>query len=118
MIDLTPAERRSLRARAHRLQPVVIIGEAGLTPAVLKEIDASLWRHELIKIRVHGEDRGLRRDWMAEICRSVAATAVQQIGKLLVVYRPRPQEPRVPAKPAKRGGKREKRRTKRSYQMQ
>lgn len=118
MIDLTPARRRALRARAHRLRPVVIIGEAGLTPAVLKEIDAGLRSHELIKIRVLGEDRARRREWMSEICRTLEAVPVQEIGKLLVVYRPRPPEPATAAAPRPRRGQKETRRTKRSYQMQ
>ena len=90
MADLTPSERRALRARAHRLHPLVMIGEAGLTPAVLHEIDLSLRSHELVKIRVLGEDRGQRRDWIEEICRALDAAPVQRIGKMLVVYRPRP----------------------------
>lgn len=96
----------------------MIIGDAGLTPAVLKEIDVGLKSHELIKIRVLGEDRMRRREWMSEICRDLGAAAVQEIGKLLVVYRPRPPEPVVSEAPRPRRGRKEVRRTKRSYQMQ
>ncbi|HEX6006315.1 MAG TPA: YhbY family RNA-binding protein [Burkholderiales bacterium] len=119
MADITPAARRALRARAHRLHPVVIIGEAGLTPAVLKEIDAALRSHALIKIRVLGEDRALRRAWMTEICQKLDAAAVQEIGKLLVVHRPRPPQTAVQSVPRRHGRKEKRpRRTKRSYQMQ
>lgn len=90
MIELTPVERRALRARAHHLQPVVMIGEAGLTPAVLKEVDAHLKSHELIKIRVLGDDRQQRKALIDEICRRLDAAPVQRVGKILVVYRPRP----------------------------
>lgn len=114
MIELTPPHRRALRARAHHLRPVVMIGEAGLTPSVLKEIDASLKSHELIKIKVLGEDRRERARLIAEICREVNAGIVQHIGKILVIYRPAPQEDR-PRRIRRR--ERKTRRTKRSYQM-
>ena len=89
MNELTPAERGTLRARAHHLQPVVMIGDAGLTAQVLREIDANLKSHELIKIRVLGEDRHARDALMAAICAAADASAVQRIGKMLVIYRPR-----------------------------
>jgi RNA-binding protein len=88
MLKLTPAERSSLRAEAHALNPVVIIGEAGLTPAVLKEVDASLSFHGLIKVRVFGDDREARIGMYEAICEQLDAAPVQHIGKLLVIYRP------------------------------
>ena len=114
MKELTSAERRALRAKAHHLHPVIMIGNAGLTPAVLKEIDIALKSLELIKIRVLGDDRGRREGLAGEICMALGASPVQQIGKMLVVFRPRPEEDGP--KPAPRRGKREKRRTKRSFQ--
>ncbi len=89
MLKLTPAERSGLRAEAHALSPVVIIGEAGLTPAVLKEIDASLNAHGLIKVRVFGDDREARIAIYESICADLEAAPVQHIGKLLVMYRPK-----------------------------
>lgn len=88
MLKLTPAERSALRAEAHALNPVVIIGEAGLTPAVLKEIDASLNAHGLIKVRVFGDEREERVAIYDTICEQLGAAPVQHIGKLLVIYRP------------------------------
>jgi putative YhbY family RNA-binding protein len=117
MADLTPAERRALKTRAHHLHPVVMIGEAGLTPAVLNEIDVNLKSHELVKIRVLGDGRQHRRELIHEICRTLKAGAVQQIGKMLVIYRPRPDEVK-PALPPARKKRKERRRSKRSYQMQ
>ena len=93
-MKLTPAERSVLRAEAHALKPVVIIGEAGLTPAVLKEIDASLNSHGLIKIRIFGDDRDARVASYDTICNELRAAPVQHIGKLLVVYRPKKEEPK------------------------
>ena len=93
MKDLTPAERRALRARAHALHPIVMIGSAGLTDAVLKEIDLALKSHELIKIRMLGDDRDGRGGALERICGALDAAPVQLIGKILVVFRPRPPEP-------------------------
>ena len=92
MLKLTPAERSQLRAEAHALDPVVIIGEAGLTPAVMKEINASLDAHGLIKVRVFGDDREARIAIYETICAELGAAPVQHIGKLLVVYRPKKEK--------------------------
>jgi RNA-binding protein len=88
-MKLTPAERSALRAEAHPLHPVVMIGESGLTAAVLKEIDVSLNAHGLIKIRVFGDDRDSRIAIYETICKELGAEPVQHIGKLLVLYRPK-----------------------------
>ena len=88
MLKLTPAERSALRAQAHGLNPVVMIGEAGLTEAVLKEIASSLDAHGLIKVRVFGDDREERIAIYERICEELDAAPVQHIGKLLVLYRP------------------------------
>jgi RNA-binding protein len=89
MLKLTPAERSALRAEAHGLSPVVMIGEAGLTPSVLKEIDVSLNSHGLIKVRVFGDDREERMAMYEAICAQLDAAPIQHIGKLLVIYRPK-----------------------------
>jgi len=89
-IALTPADRKALRARAHHLEPVVMIGDAGLSRAVLAEADRALGAHELIKIRVLGDDRAQRQALLTGICSALGCAPVQSIGKLLVVYRPRP----------------------------
>lgn len=112
---LTPAERRALRAQAHHLQPVIMIGEAGLTQAVLHEIDIALKSHELIKIRVLGDDRERRSRFDGEICAALDASPVQRIGKILVLYRQRPEQPEA-AKPAPRRRRKPQFRPKRSFQ--
>lgn len=117
MLQLTADERRALRARAHGLNPVVSISQNGLSESVLNEIDASLKSHELIKIRVYGDDREVREAYLTEICEKLEAGAVQHIGKLLVVFRPSAElaaKRAAAAKPARR--KAEPRRTKRSFQ--
>ena len=89
MLKLTPAERSTLRSEAHALSPVVLVGEAGLTPAVLKEIDANLDAHGLIKVRVFGDDRDARIEMYETICEKLSAAPIQHIGKLLVLFRPK-----------------------------
>ena len=118
MIELSADERRALRARAHGLHPVVSISQNGLTEAVLKEIEACLKAHELIKIRVYGDERELRETYLAEICERLEAAPVQHIGKLLVVWRPDPYAAaaQMAAKPAPRRAAAGPRRTKRSFQ--
>ncbi|MGB9989296.1 ribosome assembly RNA-binding protein YhbY [Pseudoduganella rhizocola] len=89
MLNLTPVERSALRAEAHGLKPIVMIGEAGLTPAVMKEIELGLDSHGLIKVRVFGDDREARIEMYETICAELDAAPVQHIGKLLVLYRPK-----------------------------
>ena len=106
MQALTPAERRDLRARAHRLQPVVNIGQHGLTPSVLHEIDLNLLAHELIKVRVFNADHETREALLARICAALDAAPVQHIGKLFVVWRPAPPPAPEPPRTPKPRGKR------------
>jgi RNA-binding protein len=84
---VNPKQISYLRGLAHSLNPVVMIGNNGLTDSVLKEIDMNLNAHELIKIKVMGDDRALRSQMLAEICEKSNAVAVHHIGKQLVVYR-------------------------------
>lgn len=90
---LTPAERKAHRSQAHHLEPVVMIGNDGLTPAVEKEIDAALDAHGLIKVRVFSDDRAARQMLLAELATRLKAAPVQHIGKLLVLWRPVPVKP-------------------------
>ncbi len=91
-IELNTAERRALRADAHHLDPVVMIGGDGLTPAVAKEADAALKAHGLIKVRVLGDDRTAREEIYAKMCDQLDAAPIQHIGKLLVLWRPIPDK--------------------------
>ena len=115
-MELSAQQRRSLRARAHALDPVVLIGAAGLTAEVLTEIERNLLAHELIKIRVMGAGRDERETFLDALCRETGAAPVQHIGKVLVVFRERPAAvdetgpPKIKAKSAtKQAGGRRKR---------
>ena len=91
-IQLTPAERKVHRAEAHHLDPVVMVGGDGLTPAVVKEADAALNAHGLIKIRVLGDDRAAREAIYMQLADQLSAAPIQHIGKLLVLWRPQPKK--------------------------
>jgi putative YhbY family RNA-binding protein len=92
-IQLTPASRKEKRGEAHHLSPVVMIGAEGLTPAVLKETELALSAHGLIKVRVFSDDRRSRDDLLARLAEELNAAPVQHIGKLLVLWRPKPEKP-------------------------
>lgn len=85
--ELTPRERSALRAAAHSLRPVVLIGDNGLTEAVLKEIDLNLTVHELIKVRAGTADRQARDEMLTTICDTLSCAAVHHLGKMLILYR-------------------------------
>jgi RNA-binding protein len=94
-IALTPAQRKEHRALAHHLEPVVMIGGDGLSAAVLREIDAALNAHGLIKVRVHGDDRAARETMFQQVADQLSAAPIQHIGKLLVLWRPQPEKERA-----------------------
>ena len=118
-IQLTPAQRKVHRASAHHLAPVVMIGNDGLTSAVVKETDLALSAHGLIKIRVLGDDRQAREIIFHALADQLNAAPIQHIGKLLVLWRTQAEKEKVtkedkPAGPrefkvlkySKRGGQR------------
>ncbi|MEY2617756.1 MAG: hypothetical protein RL522_758 [Pseudomonadota bacterium] len=94
-IELSIAERKAHRAEAHHLDPVVMIGNDGLTPAVQKEVDAALNAHGLIKVRVLGDDRAVREAMYQQLTDQLGAAPIQHIGKLLVLWRPKPPKARA-----------------------
>ena len=94
-ILLSPAQRKEHRADAHHLDPVVMVGNDGLTPAVKKEIASALDAHGLIKVRVFSDDRVEREAMLATLADELSAAPIQHIGKLLVVYRPKADTPTV-----------------------
>jgi putative YhbY family RNA-binding protein len=95
-LTLTPAERKELRGQAHHLDPVVIVGTEGLTPAVLKEADSALKAHGLIKVRMFSDERDARAQALVHLAETLNAAAVQHIGKLLVLWRPIPAPVKTP----------------------
>ena len=101
-IQLTVQQRKVHRAEAHHLDPVVMIGNDGLTPAVRKEIDAALNAHGLVKVRVLGDDRPQRETMYQGLADDLGAAPIQHIGKLLVLWRPKPPKAKTGGDDAER----------------
>ncbi|MGE4240430.1 YhbY family RNA-binding protein [Ramlibacter sp.] len=106
-IQLTIAERKVHRAEAHHLDPVVMIGNDGLTPAVRKEADHALDAHGLIKVRVHGDDRAAREALYLQLADELNAAPIQHIGKLFVLWRPKPKKEKPEADEDRKRGPRD-----------
>jgi len=85
------ADKKKLRAEAHTLKPVVIIGQSGLTVAVLAEIEQALNSHELIKVKIRAE-RNERKQISEKICTDTGAELIQTIGQIAVIYRLNPDK--------------------------
>lgn len=90
---LTARDRSALKARAHGLEPVVRIGHAGLTDAAVAAIDRALTAHELIKVKIGEGEREERAAISAEMATRTGAAVVQGVGRVIVLWRPRPDEP-------------------------
>lgn len=90
---LTSRERARLKARAHALEPVVHAGQSGLTDALVAEVDRALTAHELIKVKVGGAGREARAELAGALRDRTDAALVQQVGKVFVLWRPKPDEP-------------------------
>jgi len=91
-VSLTPRERSHLKARAHALEPRVQVGHSGMTDAVAAEVDRALKAHELIKVKILGDDRHERKETAAAIATRAGAALVQSVGKVIVLWRPNPDE--------------------------
>ncbi|HXG55911.1 MAG TPA: ribosome assembly RNA-binding protein YhbY [Vicinamibacterales bacterium] len=89
---LTARERTSLKGRAHALEPVVHAGSSGVTDTLVAEVDRALTAHELIKVKVNTADRKERLAVADEICARTGATPVHRVGKVVILWRPRPVE--------------------------
>ena len=87
MAALSIQERKRLRQIGHALNPVVMIGSQGLTESVIEEINRALNDHELIKVKVGGEDREARSALITEIAEVSEAEIVQTIGKIVLLYK-------------------------------
>ena len=86
-------QRKHLRKLAHDLKPVVMLGQKGLTDAVLNELDIALDHHELVKIKLSVDDRDARKQLTEEICQRCQAEEVQSIGKTMSIYRANKKDP-------------------------
>jgi RNA-binding protein len=90
---LTARERAHLKARAHSLEPKVQVGGGGVTDQLIAEVDRALTAHELIKVKVASDDRAARVAMGDEIAKRTGAAAVHRVGKILILWRARENEP-------------------------
>lgn len=95
MSSLTEKQKHYLRGLGHKLSAVVMVGTAGYTQAVRNELDLSLSRHELLKVRISVGDRAARDALIKQLCADSAAQLVQRIGNIALLYRRNPKRPRV-----------------------
>ena len=84
---LSGKQKRALRLRAHHLKPVVFVGAAGLSDAVLAELEVALSAHEIVKVRIAAPDRVERRRLAESLSRAARAHLVQTIGHIAILYR-------------------------------
>ena len=105
-IHLTPAQRKEKRGEAHHLDPVVLIGDQGLTDAIYRETELALKAHGLIKVRMFSDSRPDREAALAALADKLGAAPVQHIGKLLVLWRPLPEKAAVDARDDRNAGPR------------
>ena len=94
-MSLSKKQIKFLRSKCHDLKPIVMLGQKGLTEAVLNELDVALEHHELVKIKLAVDDRDARKQVTEEICRHCRAEAVQTIGKTLSIYRANPEKAQI-----------------------
>ncbi len=96
-MSLTEAQKKYLRGLGHQLKPTIMVGESGLSESLVREYESTLAHHELIKVRVRVGDRDARDAMIEKMCSDSAATLVQRIGNVALLYRPNPEK-----KPEKR----------------
>ena len=92
---MTGRQRRQLRALAHALKPVVLVGQRGLTDAVVSQIDGALVTHELIKVKVSFESPAAREEAAERLRQRLGCEVAGIIGRVLLLYRPDPENPRI-----------------------
>jgi RNA-binding protein len=94
-MQLSASQRRYLRGLAHALKPVILTGSKGVTPALLSEFAGALDQHELVKVRLAGEDRAARDAQIEALAAGTGAVLVQHIGRTAAFYRRNAQRPRL-----------------------
>lgn len=94
-MKLSETQKKHLRGLGHKLKPLVMIGDAGLTEAVYTEFEMTIEHHELIKVRVRVGDRDARDAIIGELCTKSGAVLVQRIGNVALLYRPNPEKQKI-----------------------
>lgn len=100
IMELKETQKKRLKGLAHALKPVVMVGQNGLKDSILEELDTALAHHQLVKIKISAGDRQARDALLAAILQHAnAATLIQQIGNMAVLYQRNPKKPDILAKP-------------------
>lgn len=94
-MPLSRTQIKHLLSLTHNLKPIISIGQNGITENVLKELEIALNHHELVKIKIAGEDRDARQSMIQQLCEQTAAEKVQAIGKTLTLFRRDPEKPKI-----------------------
>ncbi len=94
-MKLTESQKKYLRGLGHKLKPVVTVGGAGLSEAVLREVESAIAHHELIKVRVRAADRAARDEAFEAMCAAAGATLVARIGNVGLMFRPDSDDPSI-----------------------
>jgi RNA-binding protein len=94
-MPLTEPQRKHLRRLGHDRKPIVLVGQGGVSPNLVAELDRALTDHELVKLRARVGDREVRDQILAELAAETGAELVQRIGNVALFYRPNPEQPRI-----------------------
>ena len=94
-MSLSPSQKRYLRGLTHDLKPVIMTGNKGVTPALLKEFSGALEHHELIKVKLGSDDRDERAAQITQLAESAQAEVVQSIGRVACFYRRNDEQPKL-----------------------
>lgn len=94
-MNLNEAQKKFLRGLGHQLKPVILIGDAGLSEAVMTEFLAALNHHELLKVRIRSGDHDARDDIIRKLCDRSGASLVARVGNVALLYRRNEEKPRV-----------------------
>lgn len=94
-MSLSNSQKRYLRGLAHGINPVILVGNKGVTPALVKEFGNALDQHELVKVKLAGDDRDARKQQIDAIAAEVGAEVVQRIGHTASFFRRNKEEPKI-----------------------
>ena len=94
-MNLTEAQKKSLRGMAHPLKPIVMVADSGASEGVIKELDQALGHHELLKVRIRVGDRETRDELIQQLCRETRSILIQRVGNVATLFRRNPEKPRI-----------------------
>ena len=92
---LSESQKKYLRGLGHQLKPVVTVGDAGLSNAVVQEFNSAISHHELVKVRIRASSRENRDALIDQLCQLESGNLIQRIGNVALIYRPDPDDARI-----------------------